>query len=41
METKIELTDGNIIIRPCQPEDAAVICEGVRETMGEMIKWAP
>ena len=41
METKIELTDGNIIIRPCRLDDAAVICEGVRETMGEMLKWAP
>ncbi|GAX61912.1 ribosomal-protein-serine acetyltransferase [Candidatus Scalindua japonica] len=41
MENKIKLTDGNIFIRPCQPEDAAVICEGVQETMGEMLKWAP
>ena len=41
LETKIELTDGNIIIRPCRLEDAAVICEGVRETMNEMLKWAP
>lgn len=38
---KIELTDGNIIIRPCRLEDASVICEGVRETMEEMLKWAP
>ena len=41
LEDKIELSDGNIIIRPCRLEDAAVICEGVRETMGEMLKWAP
>ena len=41
MEDKIELTDGDIIIRTCRLEDAAVICEGVRETMGEMLKWAP
>ena len=41
LETKIELTDGNIIIRPCRLEDAAVICEGVQETMEEMLKWAP
>jgi len=41
INNKIKLTDGNIIIRPCQPEDAAVICEGVRETMQEMLKWAP
>ncbi len=41
LKAKIELTDGNIIIRPCRLEDAAVICEGVRETMGEMLKWAP
>jgi len=41
MEDKTELTDGNIIIRPCRLDDAAVICEGVRETMGEMLKWAP
>jgi RimJ/RimL family protein N-acetyltransferase len=41
MNDKIELTDGNIIIRPCQPEDAAVICEGVQESMQEMLKWAP
>jgi ribosomal-protein-serine acetyltransferase len=41
MENKIELTDGNILIRPCQPEDAPVICDGVRETMQEMLKWAP
>ena len=41
MENKIELTDGNIIIRPCQLEDAAVICEGVQESMQEMLKWAP
>ncbi len=41
LETKIELTDGNIIIRPCRLEDAAVICEGVQETMHEMLKWAP
>ena len=41
LETNIELTDGNIIIRPCRLEDAAVICEGVQETMHEMLKWAP
>ncbi len=41
MSDKLELTDGNIIIRPCQPEDAAVICEGVQESMREMLKWAP
>ena len=41
MGDKVELTDGDIIIRPCQPEDAAVICEGVRESMEEMLKWAP
>jgi ribosomal-protein-serine acetyltransferase len=41
INNKIKLTDGNIIIRPCQPEDADVICEGVRETMHEMLKWAP
>ncbi len=41
MSDKMELTDGNIIIRPCQPEDAAVICEGVQESMQEMLKWAP
>ena len=41
LETNIELTDGNIIIRPCQLGDAAVICEGVQETMHEMLKWAP
>ncbi len=41
MENNTELTDGNIIIRPCQPEDAAEICEGVRESMQEMLKWAP
>ncbi len=41
METNIELTDGNIIIRPCQPKDAAVICDGVQESMQEMLKWAP
>ena len=41
LETKIELTDGNIIIRPCRLEDAAVICEGVQDTMHEMLKWAP
>ncbi len=38
---KTELTDENIIMRPCRLEDATVICEGVRETMGEMLKWAP
>ncbi len=41
MKNEIELTDGNILIRPCQPEDAPVICDGVRETMQEMLKWAP
>ena len=41
INNKIKLTAGNIIIRPCQPEDADVICEGVRETMHEMLKWAP
>jgi len=41
LETNIKLTDGNIIIRPCRLEDAAVICEGVQETMHEMLKWAP
>jgi len=41
LETKIELTDGNIITRPCRLEDAAVICEGVREAMEKMLKWAP
>jgi ribosomal-protein-serine acetyltransferase len=41
LKNKIELTDGNIIIHPCQPEDAAVICEGVQESMQEMLKWAP
>ena len=41
MKDKIELTDGDIIIRPCQPDDAPVICEGVQESMQEMLKWAP
>ena len=41
MSDKVELTDGNIIIRPCQPEDATVISEGVQESMQEMLKWAP
>ena len=41
MKDKIELADGNILIRPCQPEDASIICDGVRESMHEMLKWAP
>ncbi len=41
LETKIVLTDGSIIIRPCRLEDADVICEGVQETMHEMSKWVP
>ena len=41
MTDKIELTDGNILLRPCQPEDATTICDGVRESMHEMLKWAP
>ncbi len=41
IKNKIELTDGNILIRSCQPGDASVICDGVHETMQEMLKWAP
>lgn len=41
METETELTDGNIIIRPCQLKDATVIYEGIRESIEEMVKWAP
>ncbi len=41
MIDKTEMTDGNILIRPCQPDDASVINDGVRESMQEMLKWAP
>lgn len=41
MDNKIEFTDGNIIVRPCRLVDAAVLCEGVQESMQEMLKWAP
>lgn len=41
MKNKNEFTDGNILIRPCQPVDAQIICDGVRESMEEMLKWAP
>ncbi|MDR4507206.1 MAG: GNAT family N-acetyltransferase [Candidatus Brocadiaceae bacterium] len=41
MKSEIELTDGNIVMRPCRLEDSAAVYKGVRESIQELIKWAP
>lgn len=41
MEMTTTLTDGQIEIRPCRPEDAEAICEAVRESIAEVSPWAP
>lgn len=40
-ESDTQLTDGRITIRPCRVTDAAAISEAVKESMREMLKWAP
>lgn len=41
MENNIELTDGRITLRPCQPGDAEALYAAVRESINELSKWAP
>jgi len=41
MQAEAALTDGRIRIRPCRPDDAEAICEAVRESIEELVPWAP
>jgi RimJ/RimL family protein N-acetyltransferase len=35
------LTDGRILVRPCNPGDAETIYTAVRESITELTRWAP
>jgi len=41
MERNAELTDGTIVIRPCELADAQRVYEAVRESMAAVSPWAP
>jgi len=41
MRDKPELTNGNIILRPCFPHDAEALYAAIRESIADVSKWAP